>query len=123
MNVSLTIVSTMFVLLFRSVLTVWKTSMMFCCWIISLMLQMPQNVPDRPPPVLERKEKKREDVGVFFGGELEKQDAIIIVIIGRVRVNIHEQKKARKKQLNSTRQQLMGSSRVNSITCEINNWR
>lgn len=60
----LTIVSTILVLLFLSVLTVWKTSTMFCCWIISLMLQMAQNVPERPPPVLRRRkqeERRRED--------------------------------------------------------------
>lgn len=49
---TLTRVSTMLDLLFRSVFTMWNTSMMFCCWIISHTLQMAQKVPLRPPPFL-----------------------------------------------------------------------
>lgn len=55
----LTIVSTILVLLFLRIFTVWKTSTIFCCWIISLMLQMAQNVPERPPPVLYRRKTRR----------------------------------------------------------------
>lgn len=50
----LTRVSTMLDLLFLSVFTMWNTSMMFCCWIISHTLQMAQKVPLRPPPFLNR---------------------------------------------------------------------
>lgn len=49
---TLTRVSTMLDLLLRSVFTMWNTSMMFCCWIISHTLQMAQKVPLRPPPFL-----------------------------------------------------------------------
>lgn len=70
----LTIVSTIFVLLFLSVFTVWKTSTIFCCWIISLMLQMAQNVPERPPPVLQSKssEKWKQLLKSIYFGEHNK---------------------------------------------------
>lgn len=47
-------------LLFRKVFTMWNTSIMFCCWIISHTLQMAQKVPLRPPPFLGQEEKNVE---------------------------------------------------------------
>lgn len=52
--------STMLDLLFRSVFTMWNTSMIFCCWIISHTLQMAQKVPLRPPPFLGAEGKRQE---------------------------------------------------------------
>lgn len=71
---SLTTVSTILVLLFLRVLTVWKTSMKFCCFIISLRLQMAQKVPERPPPVLWREQciSTSHNIREMAGGEEEK---------------------------------------------------
>lgn len=47
-------------LLFLNVFTMWNTSMIFCCWIISHTLQMAQKVPLRPPPFLGAEEKRQQ---------------------------------------------------------------
>lgn len=63
----LTRVSTMLALLFRNVFTMWNTSMMFCCWIISHTLQMAQKVPLRPPPFLNTEEGGEQTPGYPSG--------------------------------------------------------
>lgn len=80
---SLTTVSTILVLLFLRVLTVWKTSMKFCCFIISLMLQMAQKVPERPPPVLWREQciNTSHNIREMAGGEESLKVASYVFIV------------------------------------------